>query len=349
MRTLHLVNSDAEAEMEGKTPLSLLQNLNQTPLNRQLQFLPLLYRQLDDQVCTTADLTHLPDSLVSLSGPFQGETLFSWAPSLLIATWAKQQGLTYVMPDWDVVKHVNSKAFSFQQTSSLPQAELIFSEDQLMKWLVRTQGERVLKTCFGSAGKGHLLLQHASLDKIRQFAAAQFLANRPLIAEPWIKRAFDFSTQWIITPSQTITYVGSTRLYNTSKGHYKKSVVGDEAILFHANLHHLQAHQMKARHVLEKMALLGFFGHVGIDAMVGIDGLLHPIVEINARKTMGWIALEIRKNLFPSQTIAVSYTRIQENKTPLLPEQALFNGRNECFPYNLYAEILTQPEMISQN
>jgi hypothetical protein len=41
---------------------------------------------------------------------------------------------------------------------------------------------------------------------------------------------------------------------------------------------------------------MGFRGNLGIDAMI-YDQKLHPIVEINLRKTMGWLALILGKNL----------------------------------------------------
>jgi predicted ATP-grasp superfamily ATP-dependent carboligase len=41
---------------------------------------------------------------------------------------------------------------------------------------------------------------------------------------------------------------------------------------------------------------MGFRGNVGIDSMI-YDGKLHPIVEINLRKTMGWVALKLGKSV----------------------------------------------------
>jgi predicted ATP-grasp superfamily ATP-dependent carboligase len=58
------------------------------------------------------------------------------------------------------------------------------------------------------------------------------------------------------------------------------------------------------------MISLGYFGNVGIDAMLyGSPVTLHPIVEINARKTMGWVALEVQKRHFPNQTLTLSYAK----------------------------------------
>jgi hypothetical protein len=43
---------------------------------------------------------------------------------------------------------------------------------------------------------------------------------------------------------------------------------------------------------------------------------LHPILEINARKTMSWAALEIQKRLYPGQAIEVSFAQLGTNLLP---------------------------------
>jgi hypothetical protein len=67
----------------------------------------------------------------------------------------------------------------------------------------------------------------------------------------------------------------------------------------------LQDHCKKAIPLLGKIAEVGYFGHVGIDAMLYTlpedphTLHLHPVVEINARKTMGWAALAFQRRYFP--------------------------------------------------
>ncbi len=337
-RFLHIANTDLEFELSSHEPLSLEAGLRRNPIVHQLQFLPLLYREKDEGVGVT-DLPSDGSSCHLLSDahlPF--DQIESWGPSESIAKWAKKRGLIYHMPPWDVVKLVNSKAFSFEQTKPLPGAELIFSWEELMKWIQKLEGPKVLKTCFGLSGQGHLLLP-AAQEKIQAFAEREFQEGRPLIAEPWAARKLDFSTQWMLEKDQ-IVYVGSTLLQNDAKGRYSGTVVGDEKKIFGAYFDRLLEHKEAAMPALKKMAALGFFGNVGIDAMIWGSDLLHPIVEINARKTMGWVALEIRKRLFSNQTIQVSYEAIKERRA-LLPEGIIKpDGEVKRFMRNLYADVL---------
>lgn len=328
MPRLHIANTDLEFELTD--PLPLEKGLVRNPIVHQLQYLPLIYTGKEEGV----GVTHLPPNeqrchLLS-EAHFPFTEVESWGPSQSVADWAKRKGLTYHMPPWDVVKRVNSKAFSFQQVAPLPNARLVERWEELEKWLNTTDGPRVLKNCFGLSGQGHLFIP-TSFDRIKTFAQREFKSNRPIIAEPWVIRKLDFSTQWIIHRDKTITYEGATILASDEKGRYQGNKIGTEEKIFGPYFQQLQSQKQTAIHTLMHMSSLGFFGNVGFDAMIWADNILHPIVEINARKTMGWVALQIRKRLFSNQTIRVSYMS-QKRENPMLPE--VIDGIK--FPRNLY-------------
>ena len=327
MRLLHIANTDLEFELASEQTLPLENGLRRNPIVHQLQFLPFLYKEKEDGVFVTdKPLENFP-----LSDPYLGyDQVEVWGHSRAVAEWAQKHNLKYHMPPWDVVKEVNSKAFSFLQVDPLPNAELITSWSALEKWIAKTDGPRVLKSCFGLSGQGHLHLP-CHLEKIKSFAQKEFCASRPIIAEPWVVRSLDFSTQWLIGTDQVISYIGSTVLQSDEKGRYSGNIIG-------APIPELEKHKEIVVPVLKKMAAMGFFGNVGIDAMIWGDSNLHPIVEINARKTMGWVALQLAKRLFPNQTIKVSY-QAQGHKAPLLPQGIIKpNGEVMRFHRNLYVD-----------
>jgi hypothetical protein len=116
--------------------------------------------------------------------------------------------------------------------------------------------------------------------------------------------------------------------------------VGEEHTIFGPYFPYLKEHCSYALNTLKKMHKMGFFGNVGLDAMVYEKGILQPIVEINARKTMGWVALQIQKRLFSNQTIQVSYVP-KKDLPPLLPQAVLDrSGKRKLFSRNLYVEVL---------
>jgi hypothetical protein len=330
MPFLHIANTNFESELEGKPQMN--------PIFLQLQFLPLLYAGKEDGI----GVTHAP--VPSFCEPkwhlldenkFPYSEVKSWGASPTIATWAKKHHLTFAMPPWDVVQAVNSKAFSFTEAPKLPGAALIHSWEELQQWDAKMAGPKVLKSCFGVSGRGHLFLPS---DRMKKFAETEFLAGRPLIAEPWVERKLDFSTQWVIHPDRAIEFIGPTICISNKRGSYAANEVGDLPLL----APYLEKHQEIVTPILHKMAKLGYFGNVGIDAMVWGNDLLQPVVEINARKTMGWVALEFAKHHFRKQTIRLSYVTTSNN-TNLLPDGVMQkDGSVIRFERKLIVDVLAK-------
>ena len=316
MPFLHIANTFFETELTKEGFLFSLFEKN--PIFLQLQFLPLLYGKSEDGI----GITHAPDS--SFTTPrwhllsdhnFPYSKIESWGASKAVATWAKQHQILYRMPPWEVVRHVNSKAFSFQEAPQLPGAALLHTWEELQKWDQTTQGSKVLKSCFGVSGRGLLLLPSKRME---EFAQREFRAGRPLVAEPWVARKFEFSTQWKIDHS--IEYLGATICLSNERGSYEATLVGND--IFKPHQQHLEKHREVVFPILQKIQQLGYFGNVGVDSMVWGDNHLHPVVEINARKTMGWVALQLSKHRFPKQTIRVSYLA-KQNGDNLLPSAVI--------------------------
>ncbi len=342
MPFLHIANTNFEAELASIQPAAIATLIQSHPIFMQLQFLPLLYAEPEDGIA----VTHAPHP--SFKNPkwhlleekhFPYQRIESWGASKSIMAWAEKKKLAYRVPDWKVVKLVNSKAFSFDQSPKLPGAALLTSMEELEKWIQQTEGPKVLKSCFGVSGKGHLFLPS---DYTRRFAEKEFTAGHPVIAEPWVKRKLDFSTQWMIHPDQSIDYLGVTICNSDQRGRYHGNKVGDLSFLFGNYFSCLEKHREIALRILQKMARLGYFGNVGIDAMIWGNDKLHPVVEINARKTMGWVALEISKRRFPKQTIALSYLT-KSKQSNLLPDAVVQkNGSLIHFSRKLVIEVLAE-------
>lgn len=340
MPFLHIANTNFESELSAANSSSVAALIQSHPIFMQLQFLPLLYAQPEDGIA----VTHAPSP--SFNTPrwhllderhFPYQQLESWGASASIAAWAQKKKLSYAMPDWDVVKLVNSKAFSFNESPKLPGAELIHTMDELERWNHHIEGPKVLKSCFGVSGKGHLFLPS---EHRKTFAEKEFGAGHPIIAEPWVERKLDFSTQWMIHPDQKIEYLGATVCISDARGRYNANKVGNLPFLFGSYFPLLEKHQQQVLPILQKMAALGYFGNVGIDAMIWGNDKLHPVVEINARKTMGWVALQFSKLHFPKQTIALSYLSKSKHSN-LLPDAVVQkNGSLIHFSRKLVVEQL---------
>ncbi len=336
-RRIHIANTFFEWELEKQPNCSLSEAFFQHPIFVQLQFLPMLYAEASEGVLVTAlpppeYITTLqaldipPPRMCTLLDPAIAnfKEIEAWGASQLIAEFADRHNLIYLMPQWDVVRHVNSKRFSFESSPKLLGAEMLHNEGQAKQWLGSFEGKKVIKTCYGVSGKGHLIIDDPCFpwEKIKAFLQREWKQELPVIAEPWVARVLDFSTQWKIEKEKQISYIGSTLCQNDSRGQYRYNLVGDEKTLFGSHEYFLHQHIQIVKPILSNMANLGFFGNVGIDAMLYImpenpeEILLHPVVEINARKTMGWAGLKLQKKHFPQNILRFSYTQTAKGYLP---------------------------------
>ncbi|NGX59700.1 MAG: hypothetical protein KR126chlam3_00856 [Chlamydiae bacterium] len=302
MSILHLCNTFFERELAGKAGNDLLAAFLQNPNFAQLQFLPYLYANEGEGLLVTEkpDTMPLPTYDLEETPPFQ--KVETWGYSLLAKNWADANGLSYFMPPWDLVKMVNSKTYSFAK-SPLPGARLIYKGEPLEK-------KMVLKSCYKTAGSE---LIFSDTPEARIFCEAEWDRDLPVIAEPLVERILDFSTQWVISSGGEIAYLGATICKTSSQGAHKSNIAGDSPPSF------VEEQKAVAMEVLQEMADLGYFGEVGIDAMIYNQNQLQPIVAINARKTLGWVALMVQKRKYPKEIIELSY--LPSEKTGPLPNQ----------------------------
>lgn len=343
MPFVHLANTNFEFELAQNSPsaASLVQSWSQHPLCLQLQFLPLLYGEPEDWIAVTGypsqsfldQLSSLEwhrqskwPRLVLLDEPksFEGLTCQAWGASRSIQEWAKTRQISYPAPEnWDMIRQVNSKTYSFLYRS-LDEAALLSDERDLKDWLKQVPGKKVLKTCFGLSGKGNRIIDgDTPFKSLIAFCLREWKEGRPVIAEPWVDRCFDFSTQWFLSSEGSSQLIGSTVFETNPSGTYLGTLAGSEEILFGDFLPFLQAHKEAVQPILKDLACKGFFGYLGIDALLYRSKdqkvCLYPVVEINARQTMSLVALRMQRKWFEDQPIRLEFALQSDKRPSLLP------------------------------
>lgn len=306
--TLHICNTFFEKELETSAERPLADWMRSHPVVMQLQFLPLLYSAPQDSILVS-DLPPNPAPRLCLAPPPRVTRIEHWGPSRAIAAWAAAHYIPYPIPNWELICKINSKVFSFTESPRLPGAELLQTEAEIASWITKTPDPKVLKTPFGTAGQGHI--KNPKISDVKRLYIA------PLIGEPWVERVQDFSTQW-----KNGELVGITVFENEPNGTYKGTYAGQ------VEPWALKEHLAVAQPLVEKIKHLGYSDHLGIDSYIYLwEGKkrVQPIVEINARKTMSWVALQMpQKHLY--------YTREKEG---LLPSQLTVRGKTIRFARNI--------------
>jgi len=354
---LHIANTDFESELSGNSLISIEKSFLLSHFVLQLHFLPWLYASPEDRILVWGE----PDGRfleAFQEKPFVQEKdinsltgikeIADWGTSGKIEHWASEHGLPYVHPSLDVVREVNSKEFSFNHCQGLPGAALLRTHREVEQWLSIDSPIKVIKTCFGSAGRGQIKIsRHRELDReeLKVFLNKEFAKGLPVIGEPWVSRELDFSTQWEIKQDREIRYLGATKMLNTFSGGYLGTLTGNEEAIFGDDRSYLEAHKNAAEALLRKAASKGYTGFAGIDAMIYLSEgrrILHPIVELNARKTMGLAALLFQQRDFPSSLLSIHYVSQEDlspEDRPLLPECIVVEGKKKVFSKQLALRV----------
>lgn len=257
--------------------------------------------------------------------------LASWLADPGAMQLAHENGLAGSGPSSETVMHVHDKAFSFRMSEELGltpspleglgrvfEAEELRAstdwighvEQEVMRWPDFTQGRFCLKPRLGSSGRGRVSGQAHAFDAATLKGAARGLARRGgAILEPWLKRASDFSVQLHIGDSEpSITLLGSLQLWVTNTGLYRGHLgeVDSRGRVFSGGPDEEDI-RVAAAALASEARELGFRGPCGVDGLSfempptstgPAARILRPIVEFNARFTLGTVAIGlIRRNL----------------------------------------------------
>lgn len=197
------------------------------------------------------------------------------------------------LPDHETVKRVNSKFYSNRLLSRIGEkcygTEVNSAlEVQAVGNTLLKRGAYLLKDPFGVSGKGNMLIENEAMQRRiaehlekqeRRGLRSQFLL------EPLLRKETDFSSHWFIRENGETDFISVQRMLNQQQN-YGGSIRADEAmILLLRNAGYFDTMEKALRILAED----GYHGFVCFDSMILEGGAVVPIVEINARKSMGLI------------------------------------------------------------
>lgn len=177
---------------------------------------------------------------------------------------------------------------------ALPGAQVVGSLDELDGWIAGRAGQPwVCKARWTAAGRDRAHGAGPAAGQLRARIARLFARMGPLVAEPWLDRIADYGVCGTVAPDGAVHVELPHRLVSDPRGGFLGIELAPaidsgiaEALTRTAGA---AAAQVAAR--------TGYRGPFAIDAFVYRDPRrdssahhLHPLCEINARHSFGWIA-----------------------------------------------------------
>jgi hypothetical protein len=202
-------------------------------------------------------------------------------------------------PPLETVKKVNSRAFSIGIARSLgiPYAgESAHDISSLREIIQRLSYPILIKPLHGSSGMGHFVLDNPeSADDI----CVKLLTANPsgVSAEPLLDRVDDFAVNFMIDRDGSVSECSFHQCVTDNRGIFRGIKIREDDDCIETWRERI----MKSVHAsASALHDSGFFGHAGIDLFTfrtpdGID--IHPLCEINARRTMGEVARACRRTM----------------------------------------------------
>jgi hypothetical protein len=265
---------------------------------------PFAFREPENQDLTVFDHLADPSSIGILAGSDLPDSLDIYAVVPGLESFCRSSGIPYHFPGFDTVRRVNSKYYSHKLIRELGLGDyghIVNSCSGLRETVTRMYdfGKGFLiKDLMGVSGNGNQFFNSARLfDKIVQFLEKQESSGARIqfLLEPCFDKESDFSCQLMVPETGPVQLVSIQRIYN-NKFTYLGAVTAEPSFLqWLGDRGYLDT----VVRVGEQLRKDGYRGEVCIDSMILKGGTIIPIVEINARKSMGLINFRIDNRLEP--------------------------------------------------
>ena len=237
--------------------------------------------------------------------PIPNARLVPWGWTESVRAIGKLRGWECVAPPTEVVRRLNSRVFRYEVEREwdigLAGAAVASSLDELDAVLqCRGNAPRgwLLKANFGMSGREARRGRGTQLDdNTRNWALRRLQSAGPIIFEPIVERVAEAGIQIEIPQTGEPALVGVTPLLVDRSGVYRGSRFAYTA----SEIAVWQPAVETGLRLAKRLQGLGYFGPLGVDAMQyrdeAGDSRLRPLQDLNARYTMGRLALGFRRIL----------------------------------------------------
>lgn len=234
-------------------------------------------------------------------------TPWGWTPS--VSRVGEHTGAAFEPLPLDVVARVNSKLWSHalevELGVAIEGAATASTPEELNEAARRAcpgaDDKWVVKGPYGFAARERVLGRGPAVEGAQAAWALKRLARgETLIFQPWLEVVREYGVVAEIARDGSHTILGVSDLQTNGAGTGTGYVLGRAP-----SAERMKELEATARVVCERLHAEGYRGPVGVDAIEHARGL-HPLLEVNARYTMGFIAVAVERAMKPAVPVVWS-------------------------------------------
>ncbi|HEX8687358.1 MAG TPA: hypothetical protein VF654_12700 [Pyrinomonadaceae bacterium] len=228
-------------------------------------------------------------------------TPWGWTPTAAEA--GARAGASVEPVPFDAVARVNSKLWSHalevEMGWALPGAAVARDAEELNEAAARAcpcaQDKWVLKSPYGFAARERVLGRGPRVAGAQgAWAARRFARGEALVFQPWLEVVREYGVALEVGRDGSHRVLGVSDLRTNGAGTGTGYVLGRPPAPRRSK--ELEA---AAATVAARLHAEGYRGPAGVDALEHAGGL-HPLLEVNARYTMGFVALAVERATGPA-------------------------------------------------
>ncbi len=248
-----------------------------------------------------------------------------------LSRWGVDSRLLPSDAQMEAIRRLSSRTTTIQllpQISTEEKAWMVESTAEFHEKLDEL-GRVVAKEPWSSSGRGVRYISRTTLTEAMENWVRRVITTQGgLAVEPYYNKVVDFGMEFCANEGQ-LSYRGLS-VFTTENGFYTGNLVASEefkrAILSrYVSAEQLDTIRVRLQQLLGEAIGTAYSGPLGVDMMAYADGdsqlHVHPMVEINLRRTMGHAALSLVRTLRGErETMSVEYRnnryklRITKNK-----------------------------------
>lgn len=239
--------------------------------------------------------------------PRQGARVFTpWGWTASAAAAGISAGAIVRPIPFETVARVNSKLWSHalevELGLALKGSAMVRTYEELEEAVARAcplaDDKWVIKSPFGFAARERVLGRGPLIELPQgRWAKRRLSEGLSLIFQPWLEVRREYGVVMFIREDGGCEIQGISDLQTNGAGTGKGYILGRRPAP-----ERVKDLESIALIVCERLFKEGYFGPAGVDALEHSEGL-HPLLEINARYTMGFVALAVERSLRPSEPI----------------------------------------------